>query len=83
MITLFILRCGQLLGVGYEKVYLLQNSTNLSASEVISTYVYKMGLINNDFGFSTATGLFNSVINCIILITANRLSKKFSGNSLW
>lgn len=83
MITLFILRCGQLLSVGYEKVYLLQNSTNLSASEVISTYVYKMGLINNDFGFSTATGLFNSVINCIILITANRLSKKFSGNSLW
>lgn len=83
MVTLFILRCGQLLGVGYEKVYLLQNATNLSASEVISTYVYKMGLINNDFGFSTAVGLFNSVINAIILISANKLSKKFSGNSLW
>lgn len=83
MITLFILRCGSLLGVGYEKVYLLQNATNIKASEVISTYVYKVGLINNDFGFSTATGLFNSIINSTILISANRLAKKFSGNSLW
>lgn len=83
MITLFILRCGSLLSVGYEKIYLLQNDTNLVASEVISTYVYKMGLIESDFSFSTAVGLFNSVINSIILILANKLSKKFSGNSLW
>lgn len=83
MVTLFILNCGRILGVGYEKVYLLQTATNISASEVISTYVYKMGLVNNDFSFSTAVGLFNSVINSIILISANKLSKKFSHNSLW
>ncbi|GKX31454.1 sugar ABC transporter permease [Vallitalea longa] len=83
MTILFILRCGQLLGVGYEKVYLLQNATNISASEVISTYVYKMGLINSDFSFSTAVGLFNSIINAIILILANRISRKVGKSSLW
>jgi putative aldouronate transport system permease protein len=83
MIILFILRCGTLLSVGYEKVYLLQNSTNLVGSEVISTYVYKVGLENKDFSFSTATGLFNSLINVIILVTVNRIAKRISENSLW
>ncbi len=83
VVITFILRCGQLLSVGYEKVYLLQTTTNLSASEVISTYVYKMGLVNNDFAFSTAVGLFNSVVNCIILILVNKISKKISDSSLF
>ncbi len=85
IVVMFILRCGSLLSVGYEKVYLLQTSTNLSGSEVISTYVYKMGLENNDFGFSTAIGLFNSVVNCIILLLVNTLSKKIGdeGSSLF
>ena len=83
MITLFILQCGSLLSVGYEKVYALQNSTNTTGSEVISTYVYKSGLINKDFAFSTAAGLFNSVVNCIILITANTISKRLAHASLW
>nr|WP_318703392.1 ABC transporter permease subunit [uncultured Acetatifactor sp.] len=83
MIIVFILNCGSLLGIGYEKVYLLQNETNLMASEVISTYVYKVGLENNSYSFSTAVGLFNSVVNCIILVAANLISRKASDTSLW
>lgn len=83
IVVLFILQCGQLLGVGYEKVYLLQNAANLSGSEVISTYVYKMGLENFDFSFSTAAGLFNSVVNATILLVVNKISAKFSGSSLF
>lgn len=83
IMVLFILQCGQLLNVGYEKVYLLQNDMNVTGSEVISTYVYKMGLEKNDFAFSTATGLFNSVINCAILITMNALSRRTMKASLW
>ena len=80
---MFILRCGSILGVGYEKVYLLQNSANLSASEVISTYVYKVGLQNADFGFSTATNLFNNVVNCIVLLLSNKITKKANGSGLF
>ena len=83
IVIMFILRCGSILGVGYEKVYLLQNTANLSASEVISTYVYKVGLEKADFGFSTAVSLFNNVVNCIVLLLSNKLSKKFSGSSLF
>ena len=83
IVIMFILRCSSILSVGYEKVYLLQNTANLSASEVISTYVYKVGLEKADFGFSTAVNLFNNVINCIVLILSNKLSKKVSGSSLF
>lgn len=83
IIILFILRCGTLLSVGYEKVYLLQNDAILSGSEVISTYVYKMGLERQDFGFSTATGLFNSLINAGILVIVNSISRKAGETSLW
>lgn len=82
MITL-ILKCGQLLSIGYEKVYLLQTATNLSGSEIISTYVYKVGLENTDFAFSTATSLFNTVINVVILVTANQISKKVTKSGLF
>ena len=83
IVVLLILQCGSLLNVGYEKTYLLQNDTNIAGSEIISTYVYKMGLEKSDFSFSTATGLFNSVVNSVILITANTLSKKVTQISLW
>lgn len=83
IVIMFILRCGSILGVGYEKVYLLQNTANLSASEVISTYVYKVGLEKADFGFSTAVNLFNNVINCIVLLLSNKISKKVSGSGLF
>ena len=82
-VTLLILNCGSILSVGYEKTYLLQNTLNLSASEIISTYVYKLGLINYDYAFSTAAGLFNSVCNTIILVIANAISRKVSDSSLW
>ena len=83
IVIMFILRCGSILSVGYEKVYLLQNTANLSASEVISTYVYKVGLEKADFGFSTAVNLFNNVINCVVLLLSNKISKKVSGSSLF
>lgn len=83
IVVLFILQCGSVLNVGYEKVYLLQNPTNISGSEVISTYVYKMGLEKNDFSFSTATGMFNSVVNCAILVLVNGISRRVGENSLW
>ena len=67
----------------YEKVYLLQNDLNVDVSEVISTYVYKRGIVNMDYSFSTAVGLFNNVINIIMLLLANHISKKYSETSLF
>jgi len=80
---LLILNVGNMLGVGYEKILLLQNSLNMESSDVISTFVYRAGLVNNQLSFSTAVGLFNSVVNAILLITVNRIAKKTSENSLW
>ena len=76
ILILLILNCGSLLSVGYEKVFLLQNPTNLSASEVISTFVYKSGLEKSDFSFGAAADLFNSVVNTIVLVLANTISKQ-------
>ena len=78
ILTLFILNTGSILSIGFEKIYLMQNSINTPVSEVISTYVYKVGLINANFSFSTAVGLFNSVVNLVLLLLVNSLSKKFS-----
>lgn len=83
IIMLLILKFGSLMSVGFEKVYLLQNSLNRSYSEIISTYVYKVGLINSDYGYSTAVGLFNTIINVILLVGANTLSKKIAEESLF
>lgn len=83
ILVMLILQCGSLLSVGYEKAYLLQTSSNLTGSEIISTYVYKVGLVQSDFSFSTAAGLFNTVVNCIILISANQLSKKVAKTGLF
>ena len=83
MVILLIMNCGSILSVGYEKVYLLQNDLNTPVSEVISTYIYKMGLQQQRFSYSTAIGLFNNVVNFIILITVNRVSKKINGMGLF
>jgi putative aldouronate transport system permease protein len=85
MIILLILQVGHMMNVGFEKVLLLQNPVNLEASEVISTYVYKIALTSAsaDFSFSTAIGLFNSIINFILLISINKLARKVSDTSLW
>jgi putative aldouronate transport system permease protein len=85
ILIILILNVGSLLAVGFEKVFLLQNPLNLATSEVISTYVYKIGLLNANFSFATAVGLFNSVINMILLVTVNALAKRVSDSEagLW
>ncbi len=84
-ITLLILNMGQVINVGFEKVFLMQNPLNTTISEVISTYVYKVGLIGGitNYSFASAIGIFNSVIGLILLVAANQLSKKFTDSSLW
>lgn len=83
IITSLILNVGRIMGVGYEKILLLSNDAILDATEVISTYVYRVGLINHSYSYSTAVNLFNSVINIILLILTNSLSRKVSETSLW
>ncbi|MBD0378545.1 sugar ABC transporter permease [Paenibacillus sp. WST5] len=82
-IILLILNAGQIMNVGFEKIYLMQNPLNISASEVISTNVYKIGLLGANFSYSSAVDLFNSVINLILLLTVNVIAKRMSETSLW
>jgi putative aldouronate transport system permease protein len=83
IILLLILRIGQIMSVGYEKIILLYNDFIMERADVISTYVYRRGLINGDWSFSTAVGLFNSVINFTLVILANKLSNRVSGMGIW
>ena len=78
-----IMAIGSIMGIGFDKVFLMQNSLNLSVSEIISTFVYKRGLQKMQFSFSTAVGLFNSVVNFTLLFIANKISQKFGETSLW
>ena len=80
---LLILRAGSLLSIGFEKVLLLQNPLNIAGSEVISTYVYKVGMINFQYSYSTAIGLFNTVVNLIILLSVNWFSKRYTKTGLF
>lgn len=83
-VMLLIMNAGSVMNVGFEKTFLMQNDLNLTASEVISTYVYKVGMTGrSDFGYSTAIGLFNSVVNFILIVTVNKISSRLSGNGLW
>lgn len=83
ILILLILQIGNMLNVGFEKVLLMYNSSNMSTADVISTYVYRVGLISGDLSFGASVGLFNSVINCGFLFIANGLSKKFIGKGLF
>ena len=83
IIMLMILQLGSLMNVGFEKVFLLQNALNRSSASVISTYTYEVGLINSDYGYSTAVGLFSSLINIILIVGANEICKKFADESLF
>lgn len=83
IVILLILNTGDILNVGFEKTYLLQNSLNLPGSEVIQTYVYKVGLVNANYSYSAAIGVFNSVISFVVLITVNSIARKLSEFSLW
>lgn len=74
----FILQAGNIMSIGFEKAYALQTDMNLPASEILSTYVYRIGLLNGDYGYSTAVGLFNSVVNVILLIFVNCVVKKLN-----
>jgi len=83
IMMLLILSFGGLMSVGFEKVYLLKNPLNGPAASIISTYVYEVGLIRADYSYSTAIGLFNTVINLILVVSANFISKKVAGESLF
>ena len=80
---LLILRAGHIMNIGFEKIYLMQNSLNITTSEVISTYVYRIGILGAQYSFSAAINLFNTVINLILLLSVNYFSRKFSETSLW
>lgn len=74
----FILQAGNIMSIGFEKAYALQTNMNIPASEILATYVYKIGLLNGDYGFSTAVGLFNSIINVILLVIVNKIVSKLN-----
>jgi putative aldouronate transport system permease protein len=80
---MLILHMGNFMNIGFEKVYLMQNSLNSGSSEIIQTYVYKTGLLGAQYSYSAAIGLFNSVINCILLLTVNQIAKRAKSASLW
>jgi putative aldouronate transport system permease protein len=80
---LLILRLGSMMTVGYEKIILMYNPLTYSTADVISTYVYRRGILNTDFSFSAAVGLFNSIINFALVVGANTLSRKYNETSLW
>jgi putative aldouronate transport system permease protein len=80
---ILIMSCGRVLSVGYEKVLLLQNNLNISTSDVISTYVYRVGLVSMQYSFSTAVGLFQSVVSLLMLALVNAIARRLSETSLW
>jgi len=83
IMILLILNIGNFMAVGFEKIYLMQNPLNLASSEVIQTYVYKTGLLTAQYSYSTAVGLFNALVNFVLLIAFNQLSKSLKQASLW
>lgn len=82
-IVLLILNAGRMISIGFQQTYLMQTPLNIQSSEIISTYVYKSGLLNGQFSFATAVGLFEALINITLLISMNALSRRVSDNSLW
>lgn len=83
VVTMLIFAVGGIINIGFDKVYLMQNGLNISVSEVIATFVYKVGLVNVDYGFSTAAGLFQSIVSFIMLVSVNWFAKKITETSLW
>lgn len=83
IMILLIMGFGYTMSLGFEKVFLLQNQANISVSEIMSTYIYKVGIINRNYGFSTAINLLNSVLNLMFIMLANFISKRINGYGLW
>jgi putative aldouronate transport system permease protein len=83
IVTMLILRIGQLMTIGFEKALLMQNDLNIGTSEIISTLVYKNGIQKGDYSYATAVGLMNSVVNLVLIVTANTVCRKTLDQSLW
>ena len=83
VVMLLILRIGSLMSVGHEKIILLYNERVYETADVISSYVYRRGLVQGDWSFGTAVGLFNSVINFVLVLSANAFSNRVAGYGLW
>lgn len=83
IVVMFIMNVGNIMSLGYEKTLLLYNESIYETSDIISSYVYRIGMLNKEWSYSAAVGIFNSVVNIILVIIANKLSKKFTDNSLW
>ena len=83
IIIMLILKTGSMMSMGYEKTILLYNPSTFETADIISSYIYRVGLLEMNWSYSTAIGLFNSVINCVLLVFTNKLSKKYSETSLW
>ena len=83
IVILLILNSGSIMNVGFEKIFLMQNNLNISASDVIATYVYRVGLEDAQYSFSAAVGLFNSVVNAVLLVLVNQVARKLGETSLW
>jgi putative aldouronate transport system permease protein len=83
VVLLLILAIGGMMNVGYEKIILLYNNFVMENADVISSYVYRRGLVNGNWSFSTAVGLFNSIINFLLVVGANRISRRITGKGLW
>jgi len=83
IVILLILSVGRIMSIGFEKAYLMQNALNLDKSEIIATFVYKVGLLDAQYSFSAAVGLFNSVINLILLVSVNRIAGALGQTGLW
>ena len=83
IVIMLILAIGGIMNVGYEKTILLYNASIYETSDIISSYVYRKGFLESNYGFSAAVGLFNSVVNALLVVMANSISRKVSGSSLW
>ena len=83
MVILLIMQLGRTMSVGYEKIILMYTPATYEVADVISTYVYRRGIVNGQFSFSTAVGLFNSVVNMALLVAVNALSRRINDISLW
>ena len=81
--TLLIMDLGKMMNLGYEKVLLLYNGSTMETADIIATYVYRRGILQNSFSYATAVGLFQTVIGVVLLVMANKISKKLSETSLW
>jgi putative aldouronate transport system permease protein len=82
-VILLILQTGRIMNVGFEKVYLMQNPLNMRTSDIIATYVYRVGIESAQYSFSTAVGLFNAAINVVLLLSVNKIANKITGSGLW